>query len=84
LAKPAAPPTQPAASPTEDRYSQIHQELKKLRRELQAQSKVPGSPLKGKLGTFRREIRVAIGQLTGGKGANAKPVSTTFRYQGKL
>lgn len=78
LVKPAAPPAQPAASPTEDRYSQIHQELKKLRRELQAQSKVPGSPLKGKLGTFRREIRVAIGQLTGGKGANAKPVSTTF------
>ncbi|RSL69498.1 hypothetical protein CEP54_002315 [Fusarium duplospermum] len=74
VAKPAAPPTQPTASPTEDRYSQIHQELKKLRRELQAQSKVPGSPLKGKLGTFRREIRVAIGQLTGGKGANAKPV----------
>ncbi|KAM6522274.1 hypothetical protein FALCPG4_011950 [Fusarium falciforme] len=74
LVKPAAPPAQPAASPTEDRYSQIHQELKKLRRELQAQSKVPGSPLKGKLGTFRREIRVAIGQLTGGKGANAKPV----------
>ncbi|KAJ4326603.1 hypothetical protein N0V84_002937 [Fusarium piperis] len=74
LAKPAAPPAKPAASPTEDRYSQIHQELKKLRRELQAQSKVPGSPLKGKLGDFRRDIRVAIGQLTGGKGANAKPV----------
>ncbi|RSL44028.1 hypothetical protein CEP53_011409 [Fusarium sp. AF-6] len=74
VAKPAAPPALLAASPTEDRYSQIHQELKKLRRELQAQSKVPGSPLKGKLGTFRREIRVAIGQLTGGKGANAKPV----------
>lgn len=84
LAKPAAPPARPAASPTEDRYSQIHQELKKLRRELQAQSKVPGSPLKGKLGTFRREIRVAIGQLTGGKGANAKPVSKMFRYKGKL
>ncbi|KAM0435354.1 hypothetical protein ACHAPT_003448 [Fusarium lateritium] len=74
VVKPAAAPAQPGASPTVDRYSQIHQELKKLRRELQAQAKVPGSPLKGKLGTFRREIRVAIGQLTGGKGANTQPV----------
>ncbi|KAF4460120.1 RNA export mediator GLE1 [Fusarium albosuccineum] len=73
LAKPAAPVTQSA--PTVDRYSQIHQELKKLRKELQAQSKVAGSPLKGKLGTFRREIRVSIGQLTGGKGANAQPIN---------
>lgn len=71
----AAPTAQPARSPTVDRYSQIHQELKKLRKELQAQSKVAGSPLKGKMGTFRREIRVSIGQLTSGKGANALPVS---------
>jgi nucleoporin GLE1 len=42
---------------------------------LAAQSKIAGSPLKGKLGAARREIRVAIGQLTGGKGANAQPVS---------
>ncbi len=64
----------PAAQLGADRYVQIHQELKKLRKDLTAQSKVPGSPLKGKMGTFRREIRVAIGQLTGGKGANAQPV----------
>jgi nucleoporin GLE1 len=77
-AKSAAPAVQPVQSkpaPSIDRYSQIHQELKKLRKELQAQSKVPGSPLKGRLGAARREIRVAIGQLTGGKGANAQPVS---------
>jgi len=78
VSKPAAPavqpvPARPAASV--DRYSQIHQELKKLRRDLQAQSKVAGSPMKGKLGAARREIRVAIGQLTGGKGANTQPVS---------
>ncbi|KAF4984343.1 hypothetical protein FZEAL_454 [Fusarium zealandicum] len=72
--RPVAPAIQPAAT-TIDRYSQIHQELKKLRRELQAQSKVAGSPLKGKLGTFRREIRVSIGQLTGGKGANHQPIT---------
>ncbi|OAQ85652.1 RNA export mediator Gle1 [Purpureocillium lilacinum] len=65
----------PAAQLGADRYIQIHQELKKLRKDLTAQSKVPGSPLKGKMGTFRREIRVAIGQLTGGKGANAQPTS---------
>ncbi|KAL6402297.1 Nucleoporin GLE1 [Ilyonectria robusta] len=71
----AAPTAQPARSPTVDRYSQIHQELKKLRKELQSQSKVAGSPLKGKMGTFRREIRVSIGQLTSGRGANAVPVA---------
>ncbi|KAF4344494.1 RNA export mediator GLE1 [Fusarium beomiforme] len=77
-AKPAAPVVKPLhtkSAPSIDRYSQIHQELKKLRRELQAQSKVVGSPLKGKLGAARREIRVAIGQLTGGKGANAQPIN---------
>ncbi|RBA09146.1 hypothetical protein FPRO05_06283 [Fusarium proliferatum] len=76
--KSAAPTVQPVPSksaPSIDRYSQIHQELKKLRKELQAQSKVAGSPLKGKLGAARREIRVAIGQLTGGKGANAQPIN---------
>ncbi|KAH6987664.1 GLE1-like protein-domain-containing protein [Ilyonectria sp. MPI-CAGE-AT-0026] len=71
----AAPTAQPARSPTVDRYSQIHQELKKLRKELQSLSKVAGSPLKGKMGTFRREIRVSIGQLTSGRGANAVPVA---------
>lgn len=81
--KSAAPTVQPVPSksaPSIDRYSQIHQELKKLRKELQAQSKVAGSPLKGKLGAARREIRVAIGQLTGGKGANAQPVSHKHRF----
>lgn len=57
------------------RYVEIHKELKTLRQVLQAEAKVPGSPLKGKMGTYRREIRVSIGQLTGGKGANAQPVS---------
>ncbi|KAL7795362.1 GLE1-like domain-containing protein [Trichoderma ceciliae] len=58
-----------------DRYVEIHKELKKLRQVLQAEAKVPGSPLKGKMGTYRREIRVSIGQLTAGKGANAQPIA---------
>ncbi|POR36022.1 Nucleoporin GLE1 [Tolypocladium paradoxum] len=65
----------PPAKPIVDRYIQIHQELKTLRKDLMAQSKVPGSPLKGELGAFRREIRVSIGQLTGGKGANIQPTT---------
>ncbi|ODA79777.1 hypothetical protein RJ55_05371 [Drechmeria coniospora] len=75
--KPVQAQTQPAppSNTTIDRYRQIHQELKTLRKNLTAQSKVPGSPLKGKMGTFRREIRVAIGQLTGGKGANVQPTN---------
>lgn len=63
------------AKPPVDRYLQIHQELKTLRKDLMAFSKTPGSPLKGKLGALRREIRVVIGQLTGAKGANVQPVS---------
>lgn len=70
----AAPAPQTKRDAAPDRYVQIHQELKALRRDLLAQSKTPGSPLKGKMGTFRREIRVAIGQLTGGRGANTQPV----------
>lgn len=57
-----------------ERYVEIHKELKRLRQVLQAEAKVPGSPLKGKMGTYRREIRVSIGQLTAGKGANAQPI----------
>ncbi|KOS18932.1 Nucleoporin GLE1 [Escovopsis weberi] len=85
---PAARPAQPqpqsqskpqTISPTRkalvDRYSEIHQELKQLRRALQAEAKEAGSPLKAKMGTYRREIRVSIGQLTGGKGANATPIN---------
>lgn len=80
---PAPPPTAPkqpaavrppAVSKTAEQYTRIHQELKKLRKNLVAESKVPGSPMKGKLGAFRREIRVSIGQLTTGRGANAQPV----------
>lgn len=84
---PAFAPTQQASPPVQvanvtqtanqrlvNRYSEIHQELKKLRKNLILESKVAGSPMKGKLGTARREIRVAIGQLTGVKGANAQPV----------
>ncbi|RDA87690.1 hypothetical protein CP532_3799 [Ophiocordyceps camponoti-leonardi (nom. inval.)] len=61
--------------PSADRLVQIHRELKLLRSDLMAQSKVVGSPLKGKVGSLRREIRVAVGQLTAGKGANAQPTS---------
>ncbi|KAL7945452.1 GLE1-like domain-containing protein [Trichoderma barbatum] len=85
LATPAAkppivqtPPARPAPAQKNalaDRYVEIHKELKKLRQVLQAEAKVPGSPLKGKMGTYRREIRVSIGQLTAGKGANAQPVA---------
>ncbi|RBR08695.1 uncharacterized protein FIESC28_10149 [Fusarium coffeatum] len=75
VSKPAVQPVPAKPAASVDRYSQIHQELKKLRRDLQAQSKVAGSPMKGKLGAARREIRVAIGQLTGGKGANTQPIN---------
>ncbi|EHK26012.1 uncharacterized protein TRIVIDRAFT_55440 [Trichoderma virens Gv29-8] len=85
LAKPVAQPPAaqiPVARPPPaqknalaDRYVEIHKELKKLRQVLQAEAKVPGSPLKGKMGTYRREIRVSIGQLTAGKGANAQPIA---------
>lgn len=75
----AAPKTISAAQipqdPILERYVQIHQALKKLRKDITALSKTPGSPLKGTMGTYRREIRVAIGQLTSGKGANVQPVS---------
>ncbi|KAG6008050.1 hypothetical protein E4U21_005063 [Claviceps maximensis] len=61
--------------PLSDRYIQIHQALKRLRTDLINESKVPGSPLKGKVGSFRREIRISIGQLTGVKGANVQITS---------
>ena len=70
----AAPPAPKAvAAPPEDRYSQIHKELKKLRKDVVAQSKV--GPLKGKLGEMRRSLRKSMGQLTDVRGANAQPVS---------
>jgi nucleoporin GLE1 len=67
-----------------NRYVEIHKELKRLRQVLQAEAKVPGSPLKGKMGAYRREIRVSIGQLTAGKGANAQPVSLHVSFFLKL
>ncbi|KXH60518.1 GLE1-like protein [Colletotrichum salicis] len=87
LAKPAAPaalkpivqPAAPAPAPAQrrvDRYTEIHQALKKLRKDVEALSKQPGNPLKGKLGDMRRQIRKSIGQLTAGKGANAQPLAT--------
>lgn len=85
--QPAVQTATPAAAqdPTLQRYVQIHQELKKLRKDLMAASKVPGSPLKGQMGTFRREIRVSIGQLTHGKGANSQPVSLHVQhYSGSI
>ncbi|KAG5975254.1 hypothetical protein E4U55_007750 [Claviceps digitariae] len=57
--------------PLADRYIQIHQSLKQLRANVINLSKIPGSPLKEKVGSLRREIRVSIGQLTGTKGANS-------------
>ncbi|EFQ29847.1 GLE1-like protein [Colletotrichum graminicola] len=66
----------PAAQLTADRYIEIHQALKKLRKDVEALSKQPGSPLKGKLGDMRRQIRKSIGQLTAGKGANVTPINT--------
>lgn len=57
-----------------DRYAQIHQELKKLRKHLMDESKRPDSPLKGKVGQARREVRTAIGQLTGTQGSNSQHV----------
>ena len=71
------PPTQRAA-PARDRYLEIHQELKKLRERMQAEAKAAGPPLKGQMGDFRRVIRVSVGQLTGGKGANAQPVRNSL------
>ncbi|KAF9881067.1 GLE1-like protein [Colletotrichum karsti] len=76
--KPAAQPAAaaPAAAPASDRYLEIHQALKKLRKDVEALSKQPGNPLKGKLGDMRRQIRKSIGQLTAGKGANVQPMNT--------
>lgn len=76
---PAALSTSAQKNALANRYVEIHKELKKLRQVLQVEAKVPGSPLKGKMGAYRREIRVSIGQLTAGKGANAQPVSRDFR-----
>lgn len=76
----AATPAKPAgikqspANKDAARYGHIHQELKNLRKNLTAESKKPGNPLKGQLGNYRREIRVSIGQLTSEKGANKVPV----------
>lgn len=80
ITKPESQPGQaaPAPLPQSDRYVQIHQELKKVRKELDRQSKIPGSPLKGKLGDMRRQVRKAMGQLTAGKGANSQPVRSSF------
>lgn len=66
----AKAPEPPKSSESTEQYVKIHRELKKLRASLQAEAKVPGSPLKGTMGTYRREIRVSIGQLTSGRGAN--------------
>lgn len=70
---PAAPVTPPAA---QDPYLKIHQELKKVRKVLGEQSKMAGSPLKGKLGDLRRNIRKSVSQLSGVKGANNQAINT--------
>jgi nucleoporin GLE1 len=73
----ASDPTAPSSLRQKQlgRYKEIHGALKKLRTDIVAASKVPGSPLKGPLGNMRREIRTAIGQLTGVQGANRPAVS---------
>ncbi|KAG6115157.1 hypothetical protein E4U13_002982 [Claviceps humidiphila] len=75
-----APVVQPvqyrqSIDPMVDKLTKLHGNLKGLRNDLVALSKHPGSPLLGKLGALRREIRVSIGQLTGVKGANT-PITT--------
>ncbi|KAM4056276.1 GLE1-like protein [Hirsutella rhossiliensis] len=75
IPKPPPPAVPEPPKPVEQRPGEIHRELKTLRKDLMALSKAPGSPLKGRVGTFRREIRVAIGQLTSGKGANVQPTN---------
>ncbi|KAG5913337.1 hypothetical protein E4U42_001274 [Claviceps africana] len=75
---PLVQPAQPKPSsldPLWDRYIEIHQALKKLRTDVISASKAPDSPLKGKVGSLRREIRISIGQLTGVKGANVQITS---------
>ncbi|KAL2109305.1 hypothetical protein VUR80DRAFT_2734 [Thermomyces stellatus] len=69
------PAAEPTATPAADRYLKIHQELKTLRKNLEDMARSPDSPLKGKMGDMRREIRKSMGQLTGGKGANNKPIA---------
>lgn len=70
----APAPVQPVKPVSRDHYTDIHQNLKKLRRNLEAEAKNAGQPLKGQIGDSRRVIRVSVGQLTAGKGANAQPV----------
>ncbi|KAL5604145.1 hypothetical protein BROUX41_002132 [Berkeleyomyces rouxiae] len=60
----------PAFFPHNKRYLEIHKKLKELRKAVEESSSQPGSPLKGKVGDMRREIRKCMGQLTEGTGAN--------------
>lgn len=69
----------PSIDPMVDELPKVHQNLKKLRKNLVDLSKQTGSPLSGRLGALRREVRVSIGQLTGVKGANTPIVSTRIR-----
>lgn len=56
-----------------ERYREIHKNLKNLRKFMEEEKK-RNPILKTKMGDMRRGIRVAIGQLTGVKGANREPV----------
>ncbi|PHH53686.1 Nucleoporin GLE1 [Ceratocystis fimbriata CBS 114723] len=60
----------PVFFPHNKRYLEIHKKLKELRKAVETASSQPGSPLKGKVGDMRREIRKSMGQLTEGAGAN--------------
>jgi nucleoporin GLE1 len=77
--QPPAAAARPAAIPSHilpgvERYSQIHQNLKQLRQYLATEAKT-NKPFKTMYGDMRRKIRQTVGQLTGEKGANKKPVS---------
>ncbi|KAH6689598.1 GLE1-like protein [Plectosphaerella plurivora] len=74
--QPAARPAPAAPPAAQDAYVKIHQELKKVRKVLGEQSKMAGSPLKGKLGDLRRNIRKSVSQLSGVKGANNQAINT--------
>ncbi|KKA29590.1 hypothetical protein TD95_003462 [Thielaviopsis punctulata] len=60
----------PSIFPYNDKYADIHKKLKQLRKAVEAAAAQPGSPLKGKVGDMRREIRKSMGQLTEGAGTN--------------
>ncbi|KAI9733492.1 MAG: hypothetical protein M1818_007240 [Claussenomyces sp. TS43310] len=64
----------PYIHPGASRYLEIHQQLKRLRAYMKEQS-TQNPNLKKKMSEGRRVIRMSIGQLTEGKGANKQQMS---------